>query len=205
MSFFGLLLIALALGTDAFSLSIGIGMRGVRNRQVLLLSVTVLLFHVFMPLIGVVLGQILGEMVGRYAAWIGAGVIILIGLKMIRQALLPQEQVLSFSQLGRGERASLSKSSNCASNSKLKNSSLEGWGLIILGLSVSLDALSAGLGLGALSVQRLQVTVGVIGIAAGLMTATGLIFGRYLGQWFGTRAELVGGLVLVAVGIKLAI
>jgi len=178
MSFIGLLLVAIALGTDAFSLAIGIGMRGVRNRQIWILSGTVFLFHVVMPLIGVVLGQLLGELVGKYAVWIGAGVIILIGLNMVRQSLMPGESILE--------------------------TSLEGWGLFILGLSVSLDALSVGLGLGALSVQTLQITAGTIGIVAGLMTATGLIFGRYLGQWFGTRAEFVGGLVLIAVGIKLA-
>jgi putative Mn2+ efflux pump MntP len=178
MGIIELLLVAVALGTDAFSLAIGIGMRGISNRRIWRLSGTVFLFHVFMPLIGVLLGQLLGELVGRYAVWIGAGLIVLIGLNMVRQSLNSEEPV--------------------------KAASLHGWGLLVLSFSVSLDALSVGLGLGTLFDQRLPLTVGTIGLMAGLMTATGLMFGRHLGKWLADRAELIGGLVLVAVGIKLA-
>lgn len=178
MGIIELLLVAVALGTDAFSLSIGIGMRGISNQQIWRMSGTVLLFHIFMPLIGVLLGKLLGELIGLYASWVGAGLIVLIGLNMVRQSLTSKEPV----------------SEAC----------IQGWGLLVLSFCVSLDALSVGLGLGTLFDQRLPLTVLTIGLMAGLMTATGLIFGRYLGKWFAERAELIGGLVLIAVGINLA-
>ncbi|MGI6649402.1 MAG: manganese efflux pump MntP family protein [Bacillota bacterium] len=196
MDLLTLLLVAVALGTDAFSVALGIGMRGVQCRELLLLSGTVLAFHVVMPLIGVVLGGMLGALIGQYAAWIGAGIIILIGLNMIREALRPREEILEFGAAGPGRPASL--------NQKLQNLSQGGWGLFILGFSVSLDALSVGFGLGTIFVERLAITVGVIGGVAGVMTAMGLILGRFLGRWIGTRAGLLGGLVLVLVGCKIA-
>ncbi len=195
MDLLTLLLVAAALGTDAFSVALGIGMRGVQHRELLLLSGTVLAFHVVMPLIGVILGGMLGALIGQYAAWIGAGIIILIGLNMIREALRPGEEILEFGTPGPGRPASL--------NQKLQIFSRGGWGLFILGFSVSLDALSVGFGLGTIFVERLPITVGVIGSVAGVMTAMGLILGRFLGRWIGTRAGLLGGLVLVVVGCKI--
>lgn len=187
-----LLLIAIALGTDAFSAAVGIGMGGVRTRYLMILSGTVLAFHVFMPLIGVVLGGVLGALVGSYAAWIGAGVLILIGLLMVRESLNPEEEVLEFG-------------SACKKPVRLFKAGRapQGWGLVVLGGSLSLDALSVGFSLGTLSVERLPVTVGTIGVVAGLMTAIGLIFGRYLGRWIGHRATLIGGIILVLVGIRM--
>ena len=196
MDLLTLLLVAVALATDAFSVALGIGMRGVQRRELLLMSGTVLAFHVVMPLIGVVLGGVLGALIGRYAAWIGAGIIIFIGLNMIREALRPGEEILEFGAPGPGRPACL--------NQKLQNLSRGGWGLFILGFSVSLDALSVGFGLGTIFVEQLPITVGVIGSVAGIMTAMGLILGRFLGCWIGTRAGLLGGLVLVVVGCKIA-
>lgn len=186
-----LILIAIALGTDAFSVAVGIGMGGVYVKDVLVLSGTVLIFHVFMPLIGVFLGELMGTLVGQYAGWLGAGVLIFIGLQMIGEGIKHQEQVLEFGQ-------------RIAKNAPELPRKVQGVrDLIILAGSVSMDALSVGFGLGTLSVKSFPVTVGTIGVVAGLMTATGLLFGRFLGQWIGNRASLLGGLVLIIVGVKM--
>ena len=76
--------------------------------------------------------------------------------------------------------------------------------LAVLAASVSLDALTAGIGLGTLHVD-LTLTVITMGIVAGLMTAAGLVFGKRLNKSFGSKAEILGGAILVLIGLKFLI
>jgi putative Mn2+ efflux pump MntP len=57
--------VAIALGADAFSLSLAIGLGGIRKRMIVQLSMVVAVFHVLMPLCGMILGQALGTILGR--------------------------------------------------------------------------------------------------------------------------------------------
>ena len=75
-------------------------------------------------------------------------------------------------------------------------------GILVLSWSVSVDAFGVGVGLGA-SISVLSYFVAILGIVAALMTAAGLVLGRWLGHQVGKWAELVGGLVLVVIGIKM--
>jgi len=65
-----------------------------------------------------------------------------------------------------------------------------------------LDALAVGLSLGFLDVDILYPSV-VIGIVAAAMTVTGMLFGEKLGQFLGKKAEILGGLILIGIGIKI--
>jgi putative Mn2+ efflux pump MntP len=82
------------------------------------------------------------------------------------------------------------------------NSSLNGWGIYVLAASVSLDALSVGVSLGTIRAD-IFVTVMIMGLVAGLMTGMGLILGRMMGTRLGDKAELLGGLALFLIGVKL--
>ena len=178
MSLLTLIALAAALGTDAFSLCVGVGLAGVNRRQIILISVVVLLFHIFMPLAGWFVGEIAGSLIGRAAAVLGSALLIYLGLGMIRGSL---------------------------KNGRSLDSSLNGFSLkslVLLGASVSMDALSVGFTLGTQQVNLL-LAAGVIGLVAGLMTACGLVFGRFLGNRVGERAQLLGGLILIGIGIKL--
>jgi len=178
MSFYTLMALAVALGTDAFSLCVGIGLAGVKKRQILLLSVTVLLFHIFMPLAGWVAGGLAGIVLGRTAAIAGALLLVYLGVRMVWDA---------WSNGGQTEPTTIKFNT---------------WGLLLLGASVSIDALSVGFTLGARQVNLL-LTAGIIGLVAGTMTAGGLVFGRFLGDWVGEKAQFMGGLILVGIGVKL--
>ncbi|MEN3005679.1 manganese efflux pump MntP family protein [Dehalobacterium formicoaceticum] len=192
MGLWTLLLVALALGTDAFALAIGIGVIGISRKKIIIVSLVICLFHIFMPLIGLGIGQLLGGLIGNLAAVIGAVVLIFIGLNMLWEVFKNRRRIISFSR-GKQEQNLKGK----------KNRSVDSfWGLMMLAASVSIDALSVGFGLGALKAQIFQ-TVIVLGVVAGLMTATGFHLGRGLGSRLGERAEIMGGIILVAVGIKL--
>jgi putative Mn2+ efflux pump MntP len=180
MSLLTLLALAAALGTDAFSLCVGVGLAGVNRRQIILISAVVLLFHIFMPLAGWFAGELAGSLIGRAAAILGSALLIYLGIRMILGSL----------KNGRGLEPSLN------------GFSFSFRSLVLLGASVSMDALSVGFTLGTQQVNLL-LAAGVIGLVAGLMTACGLVFGRFLGTRVGERAQLLGGLILIGIGIKL--
>lgn len=178
MSLITLLLLAVALGTDAFSMCLGIGMTGVRRRQILLISFTVLVFHILMPLAGWYIGELAGSIIGSAAAIAGAVILIFLGARMLRDVLKKEP------------------------GSPPKVALVNTWGLLLLAASVSMDALSVGFTLGTQKVN-LILAAGVFGLVAGLMTFGGLCLGRVLGRVVGERAQLVGGVILIGIGVKL--
>ena len=78
-----LILMAFALGMDAFSVGLGMGMFRLTKRHIFKIGVTIGLFHVWMPLLGMVAGKFLSEQFGAIAGYIGGLLLILLGLQMI--------------------------------------------------------------------------------------------------------------------------
>lgn len=178
MSIVTVLLLALALGTDAFSLFLGIGITGVTGGQIALISCSVLAFHIFMPLLGWQIGELAGRILGHVAGIAGALILFYLGARM----------------LWRTWRGGCAKTPGIV----LVNN----WGLLLLVLSVSVDALAVGFTLGTRGTNLLLMAL-TFGIVAGLMTLTGLLLGRWLGDRIGERAQIVGGLILIGIGIKM--
>lgn len=184
--------LAIALGADAFSLALAIGLVGIGKRMILKLSLVVAIFHVFMPLGGLLLGQTLGMVLGELARGVGAIVLLWLGGRMLYNVYRPAP-----------EHIPLSKARDTLRRAQLPSGvSLKGWGVYLLAASVSLDALSVGFSLGTIE-SHVGVTVLIMGAVAGIMMGSGLILGRFVGSWFGERAEVIGGLVLVLIGLRM--
>ena len=79
---------------------------------------------------------------------------------------------------------------------------IKGLFLVVLSIATSIDALAVGLSLAALQVAILSTAV-VIGFVAFLMTIIGVKIGPLFGQMVGKRAELLGGLILILIGVKI--
>ena len=79
-----------------------------------------------------------------------------------------------------------------------------GMTLILLSLATSLDALAVGLSLAFLKVNILVSSL-VIGAVSLILSLLGTAFGRTLGSRFGKRMEIAGGLILIAIGIRIVI
>ena len=182
MKYITVLIVSAALGVDAFSVAVSIGSSGAGKKKMLAVTGTVTIFHILMPLLGLTLGDYLGRVAGPAAGIIGALVLIAIGLSAIWSNI--QELHGKASDAGR-----------------LLDISSPG-SLVLMAASVSIDALTVGFGLGTLKAD-LFLAVVTMGIVAGLMTASGLLFGRVLNRTFGGRAEIIGGLILVMIGVKL--
>lgn len=175
-------IIAFILGIDAFSLSIGIGLCGIRPRQIYTVSATVAFFHIIMPLLGLYVGKTLGTFIGPIASKLGAIFLILIGAYYLYE---------HFTSKGKG----------CDTNFDCSIVSRP-LGLFLMAGSVSLDALAVGFGLGAIGVD-LIITVLIMGLVAGLMTFTGLSLGEKINLSVGEIAEFLGGVILVLIGFYL--
>lgn len=168
-------MIAVALGMDAFSLGIGIGMQGLTISQILKVSTTIGIFHIIMPLVGVAIGHYLSTMIGDVATVIGGSLLVFLGLNMI------------WSSFAEKDGHSLNQ--------------IAGIGLLLLAFSVSIDALSIGFSLGLFSVD-IWFAILLFGLMGGVMTALGLSIGTKIGHWLGEYGEIFGGIILLVFGIK---
>lgn len=179
----GLLALAFALGTDAFTVAVAVGLRGVSFKDASRLTAGFGLLQFGMPLAGIVAGSAASSLIGRYAGWVGGLVLIGLGLSTLAASRKPTEQG------PRGRRLPPTYSL---------------WNVLGLSMAVSLDALSVGFGIGVTGKAFIPASV-VIGITAALMTALGLRLGGAVGGLVARPASLIGGLILLAIGVSLII
>ncbi|MFF2481268.1 manganese efflux pump MntP family protein [Paenibacillus sp. NPDC058071] len=165
---------AAALGMDAFSLGIGIGLRGIRLLHILKLSSIIALFHVLMPLAGIFAGQFVSGLLGHVATTAAGVLLVLLGGHMI------------YSSFKGGVVQGFDYRSS--------------WGTLLFALSVSIDSFSVGVTLGMFSADLL-LTVVLFGIAGGLMSILGLLLGRKVSRNLGEYGEALGGAILFVFGI----
>ncbi|AGB42348.1 putative membrane protein [Halobacteroides halobius DSM 5150] len=176
MGIYELILVALAIGMDSFSVSVGIGVTGIDDsNKIFKFSLITGVLHFLLPLVGLYLGTQLSGYLGQFATYFGAGVLILLGINMIREN--HKETKIEFKLIGTE--------------------------LLLIPLSVSLDALTIGFGLGTLGMSVLEAAT-FFGAVAFLMTILGLTLGNVLGA-ISSKFDLVGGVILIGLGVKLLI
>jgi manganese efflux pump family protein len=173
--FFTLFLMAFALGLDAFSLGLGIGMKGIRLLDILKISIVIALFHIFMPLFGFFMGNYLGLLLGGIANTVGGILLVVLGSHMVYSAI-------------RGEAV---KSFDYRTI----------WGLLLFSFMVSIDAFSVGVSLGMFATDLLLAVL-LFGVFGGGMSIVGLLLGRRIGYWVGSYGEAFGGAILLMFGLK---
>lgn len=170
-----LLLMAFALGMDAFSVGLGMGMYRLRLRQIFKIGITIGIFHVWMPLIGMLAGKFLTEKFGMLAAYLGGMLLILLGVQMVWISFKKDEKSII---------------------------TPVGFGLIVFALSVSLDSLSVGLTLGIYGAKTIMAVL-CFGIVATILTWSGLLIGRKVQGLLGAYSVALGGSILLLFGLKL--
>lgn len=170
-----IIIMAFALGMDAFSISLGMGMYELRLRQIFKIGITVGIFHIFMPLLGMIAGRFLSQQFDTIAMYIGGGLLFILGVQMI------------WSSLGKESESIITPT---------------GIGLLIFALSVSLDSFSVGLTLGIYGAQTILVLI-CFGAGAAILSWLGLLIGRHVQGWLGKYSEVLGGAILLFFGLKL--
>ncbi|MDO8683040.1 MAG: manganese efflux pump MntP family protein [Armatimonadota bacterium] len=180
MGLIELLAVSIALGSDAFSVAICIGMGGATPPQKLRLAAGFGSFQFLMPIVGIISGNALGHIFGHVAAYIGGALLISLGALMIIRTIRSGFHCPPFDH-----------------SSVLS--------LIAVSVGVSIDALAVGLGIGLSQVREVFTTCSVIGVTAFAMTTAGFEIGERVGKLVQNRSALLGGLILVAIGLRIII
>ena len=182
MDLLSILLIALALAVDAFAVALasGVSLCQVSGRQTFRLSFHFGLFQAMMNIVGWAAGLTVRALLESVAHWLAFGLLVLVAVKMIKDAIV-----------GREEEAK-------------KIDPTRGYTLVMLSVATSIDSLAVGLSFAVLNVS-VWMPAAVIGIVATILTIIGLRLGCLLGSAskIGARAEIAGGLVLLVIGFNI--
>jgi len=173
-----ILLLALALAMDAFSVSVSFGIchKDSKIISALRLAFFTGLFQFAMPLLGWLIGSFISSIIVKYSCWISFIIFSGIGIKMIVDAVKLKEECDPI-DISRGKH------------------------LIAVCIATSIDALVAGFSLGLLKTS-LIVSVSAIGIITFLLSFIGVYLGKVAGFFLEKWAEISGGILLIGLGIK---
>ena len=181
MTWLELIIIAVGVSMDAFAVSIckGLSLRSLRPKHILSTSVWFGGFQALMPLIGYYLGVSFADSVADFDHWIAFVLLGIIGGKMIKEAF--------------------EKDDECDYNPDFSFKTM-----LALAVATSIDAMAVGVSLAFLKVD-IWTSILVIGLMTGAFSALGVKLGNLFGCRYKSKAEVVGGIVLVGIGIKILV
>jgi len=173
--------LALALAMDAFAVALGTGavLSSLTGRHLFRLGFHFGLFQALMPVIGWLAGLTIIQWVEAWDHWIAFSLLAIIGGRMVYEAFSDEEKAND-------------------------RDPTKGLSLVLLSIATSIDALAVGFSLSVIGVSIWMPAL-VIGLVAGVLTIVGMLLGGRIGDRWGTRVEIFGGLVLIAIGIKILI
>ena len=165
-------IIAISLSMDAFSLSLAYGTISMTKKEITLLSIIVGIYHFFMPIFGMLIGNFLFNLIHISGDIIVLIIFSFIGINMIIESLKKEEKV-----------------------KKMRISEM-----ILFGLAVSIDSFSVGIGLNNISNNFLLCST-IFSVTSFLFTYIGLKLGNKINQLVGKISSLLGGIILILFGI----
>lgn len=185
MSIASLFLIALSLATDCFAAAIGKGTalrRAVVPREAIVTGLLFGFFATAMPALGWAIGVSARQFVTEVDHWIALALLGAIGGHMIWEAFHadPEEGTQSTERR------------------------IIGWALVGTAFATSIDAAAMGITFAFLDVGIVRAAL-VIGGVCGIVSIVGIYLARITGPLLGRKAEILGGIVLIALGIKIAV
>ena len=175
---FNSILFGIGLAMDAFSVSVANGLQNphMPASRCLIIAGTFGLFQTLMPLTGWVCVHSIAEAFQAFQPfipWIALILLAFIGIKMIREGLHEQE----------------------------KKESLQGGALLLQGIATSIDALSVGFMIAGCRLIPAFVSCLIIGIVTYVICVGGLAIGKKAGLKLTGKADILGGIILIAIGI----
>jgi putative Mn2+ efflux pump MntP len=175
--------IALALAMDCFAVTLGLacGAKGLTMKQAVRMGAYFGGFQFAMPVIGWFAGDRMLGLIQNFDHWVAFGLLALIGGRMVHESFERDDE-------DKGCRPDRTQGSR----------------LFVLALATSIDALAVGLSLGVVRAGILYPAA-VIGATSFAMTLVGAKLGPVAGRVVGRRAELLGGLILIGIGLKILI
>ena len=171
-------LIAIALAMDAFSVSMtkGFTQKNLTNSQILYYGLFFGGFQALMPILGYFCGNVIASIVTSLAPIVGFILLLAIGLNMIRESLFgDDEDVQDFFSFKE---------------------------VTLLAVATSIDAFAVGITI-ALIKDPILISALIIGIVAFIFSVAGIFLGKKLGNYVGDKFQILGGVILILIGIKI--
>lgn len=180
MNLFDLLVTGIALSMDAFAVSIGKGLsvQKVQAKHSLICGAWFGGFQALMPLLGFLLASSFAQYIKQYDHWIAFVLLALIGANMIREVFSKGEDEV--------------------------DSSFSVKTMLVLAVATSIDALATGVSF-AVTDTNIWLAVAIIGATTFLFSAAGVKVGSIFGSKYQSKAEFVGGLILILIGVKILV
>jgi putative Mn2+ efflux pump MntP len=180
MDMLTIILIAIGLAMDAFAVSIarGITINNQRQKIAIVMATFFAVFQMFMPVIGWLAGVGLEDLIIGIDHWVAFGLLTFIGVRMIYESTKKPDPD--------------------------KENNLRLHTLLMLSVATSIDALMVGLSF-AFVQTAIVVPIVAIGIVTFSLSYVGFVFGNVLGNIFGSKVKAVGGVILIAIGVKILV
>ena len=177
-----LFLIGVGLSMDAFAVSIckGLAMEKVNKKQAFIIGLYFGGFQALMPLIGWFLGIRFQKYITSIDHWIAFVLLALIGGKMIVEAIRDPD----VEEIGK------------------KDPPLDHKEMFLLAVATSIDALAVGITFAFLDTPIVEAIV-IIGLTTFFLSIIGVVVGNFFGTRYKKKAEIIGGIILVLIGVKI--
>ena len=181
MGLFEIILIAVGLSMDAFAVSITLGLSVQKPKaiQYLVPGIYFGLFQALMPIIGFLTGTFFAGVVEKYEHWVVFALLGLIGGNMIRESFSREEE-------------------------KAEENPFSPIKMLVLAVATSIDALAVGVTF-AFFKMNIAAALSIIGLTTFCISVAGVKIGNMFGARYKSKAEFIGGAVLVLLGIKILI
>lgn len=175
--------IAFGLSMDAFAVAVckGLSVQKLKMKHMLVTGLYFGLFQAFMPLIGYLLGTQFRSLIVGIDHWVAFLLLALIGFNMIRE--------------------SREKDEDCECN-KASGEKFTFRVMIPLAVATSIDALAVGINFAFYQVNIIK-SILIIGLTTFILSAAGVKIGNIYGKKYKSAAELIGGIILIVMGIKI--
>jgi putative Mn2+ efflux pump MntP len=180
MGFITLLLLAIGLCFDTFAVSVSSGLlrKEIVFWQAVRIAFFLALFQAIMPLLGWAGGITIKAWIEPFDHWVALGILTILGVKMLIESRKKSED---------------------------KNiNPLDIKVIISMALATSIDAFAVGISFAIIQVNMIMAVL-VIGSVTFIASMLGILFGKKTGSHFGQKMEIIGGLILIGIGVKIVI
>lgn len=180
MGILEIFLIGIGLSMDAFAVSVckGLSMKKLDWKKAIIIALYFGVFQAVMPVVGYLLGTTFESLVTQVDHWIAFILLGIIGANMIKEAL--------------------------GKESENSNDKVDFKTMIVLAIATSIDALAVGITFAFLKTKLLS-SILIIGVTTFVLSLVGVKIGNKFGDKYEKKAEFLGGVILILIGVKILI
>lgn len=173
--------LAVGLAMDACVISMGNGLSNINisKKKIIIMAFTFALFQAIMPMLGYLIGYAILDYIYSYIPYIALFLLTIVGYKMIIDGIKHSE------------------------NKEKNTKPFTFWGLITQAFATSIDALSIGITFASYNILMVIISTIVIALITFFMCLLGVFLGKKFGIILGNKAEILGGIILIIIGLEI--